>query len=105
GVAIAVNVGGPGAVPWMIVAGFLGMSSKFVECTLGVAFRDIDADGRVLGGPMRYLDKGLMGLGWGRAGKGLALLFALLCIGGSIGGGGMFQANQACTQLLSLIPS
>ena len=92
GVAIAVSIGGAGATFWMIVAGFLGMASKFVECTLGVKYRDIAADGTVYGGPMYYLTKGLKNK---TLGKILAALFAIFVIGGSFGGGNMFQVNQA----------
>ncbi len=92
GVAIAVSIGGAGATFWMIVAGFLGMASKFVECTLGVKYRDIESDGTVYGGPMYYLTKGLKNK---TLGKILATLFAIFVIGGSFGGGNMFQVNQA----------
>ncbi|MCH2033412.1 MAG: alanine:cation symporter family protein [Tenacibaculum sp.] len=92
GVAIAVSIGGAGATFWMIVAGFLGMASKFVECTLGVKYRDIEKDGTVYGGPMYYLTKGLKNK---TLGKVLATLFAIFVIGGSFGGGNMFQVNQA----------
>ncbi len=102
GVAIAVAMGGPGATFWMIVAGLLGMSSKFVECTLGVKYRDVGPDGKVYGGPMYYLTKGLAERGWGRLGKVLAVIFAVMCIGGSFGGGNMFQANQAASQFLNM---
>ena len=95
GVAIAVSVGGAGATFWMIVAGFLGMASKFVECTLGVKYRDVGPDGTIYGGPMYYLTKGLRSMGLAGLGKVLAVLFAIMCIGGSFGGGNMFQANQA----------
>ena len=95
GVAIAVSIGGAGATFWMIVAGFLGMASKFVECTLGVKYRDISEDGTVYGGPMYYLTKGLKGKGLATFGKVLAVLFAIFVIGGSFGGGNMFQVNQA----------
>ncbi|MDT7833323.1 alanine/glycine:cation symporter family protein [Flavobacteriaceae bacterium S356] len=95
GVAIAVSIGGAGATFWMIVAGLLGMASKFVECTLGVKYRDIAEDGTVYGGPMYYLTKGLKSKGLGRLGKVLAALFAIFVIGGSFGGGNMFQVNQA----------
>ena len=95
GVAIAVSIGGAGATFWMIVAGFLGMASKFVECTLGVKYRDIAEDGTVYGGPMYYLTKGLKNKGLGKLGKILAGLFAVFVIGGSFGGGNMFQVNQA----------
>jgi len=104
GVAIAVSLGGPGATFWMILAGLLGMSSKFVECTLGVKYRQENADGSVSGGPMYYLSRGLAersdklkGLG-----KVLAVLFAIFCIGGSFGGGNMFQANQSFLQLVTV---
>ena len=99
GVAIALSIGGPGATFWMIVCGLLGMSTKFAECTLGVTFREIDSKGTVFGGPMYYLSKGLEEKGWGIfgkiLGKILAILFAIMCIGGSFGGGNMVQANQA----------
>ena len=95
GVAIAIAVGGPGATFWMIIAGLLGMSSKFVECTLGVKYRKVDENGEVSGGPMYYLRDGLAKYNAGGLGKVLAVLFAILCIGGSFGGGNMFQANQA----------
>ncbi|MDH7444498.1 alanine/glycine:cation symporter family protein [Aquimarina sp. 2201CG14-23] len=95
GVAIALSIGGPGATFWMILVGFLGMASKFVECTLGVAYREIDEHGTVYGGPMYYLSKGLKERGFGGLGKVLAIIFAIMCVGGSFGGGNMFQANQA----------
>lgn len=95
GVAIAVSIGGAGATFWMIVAGLLGMASKFVECTLGVKYRDIAEDGTVYGGPMYYLTKGLNAKGLGKLGRVLAILFAIFVIGGSFGGGNMFQVNQA----------
>lgn len=95
GVAIAVSIGGAGATFWMIVAGFLGMASKFVECTLGVKYRDIDENGTVYGGPMYYLTKGLKSRGLEKFGKFLAVVFAIFVIGGSFGGGNMFQVNQA----------
>jgi AGCS family alanine or glycine:cation symporter len=95
GVAVAVSIGGAGATFWMIIAGFLGMASKFVECTLGVKYRDVGPDGTIYGGPMYYLTKGLRAMGLARLGKVLAVVFAIMCIGGSFGGGNMFQANQA----------
>ena len=101
GVAVAVVIGGPGATFWMILAGLLGMSSKFVECTLGVRFREVDANGKVYGGPMYYLSKGLDSLKKGSLGKVLAGAFAVMCIGGSFGGGNMFQSNQAASIFLS----
>ena len=104
GVAIAISIGGPGATFWMIVAGLLGMSSKFTECTLGVKYRKIDKDGVVSGGPMYYLRDGLKKKGMKWLGVVLAGMFALLVIGGSLGGGNMFQANQAFSQLSYLVP-
>jgi len=104
GVAIAVSLGGPGATFWMIVAGFLGMSSKFVECTLGVRYRNVYTDGSVSGGPMYYLSKGLAERSdkLKTLGKILAVVFAIFCIGGSFGGGNMFQANQSFKQVLAV---
>lgn len=105
GVAIAMAIGGPGATFWMILAGFLGMSSKFVECTLGVKYRKINDRNEVSGGPMYYLSEGLKRKGLGKLGKILAVLFAVLCIGGSIGGGNMFQSNQVMAQFATTIPA
>ncbi len=102
GVAVALSIGGPGATFWMILAGLLGMSSKFAECTLGVKYRDVDEDGTVYGGPMYYLTKGLKEKGMGFLGKILAVFFAIMVIGGSFGGGNMFQANQASAQFIQL---
>jgi len=104
GVAVAVSLGGPGATFWMILAGFLGMSSKFTECTLGVKYRDELPDGTVSGGPMYYLTKGLAEKGpvFAKLGKLLAVLFAIFCVGGSFGGGNMFQANQSFAQLVNV---
>jgi AGCS family alanine or glycine:cation symporter len=99
GVAVAIAVGGPGATLWMILAGLLGMASKFVECTLGVKYREVTEDGTVHGGPMYYLSKGLKEKGLARLGKFLAVFFAIMCVGGSFGGGNMFQANQAAAQI------
>jgi AGCS family alanine or glycine:cation symporter len=104
GVAVAITVGGPGATFWMIVAGLLGMSSKFVECTLGVKYRVVNENGEVSGGPMYYLKNGLAKYGFANVGKVLAVIFAILCIGGSFGGGNMFQANQAYAQLSGQFP-
>ncbi len=101
GVAVAISIGGPGATFWMIVAGLIGMASKFTECTLGVRYREIDEKGRVFGGPMYYLTKGLKEKGLAGLGKFLAVVFAIMCIGGSFGGGNMFQSNQAFAMLQS----
>jgi len=99
GVAVAISIGGPGATFWMILAGFLGMATKFVECTLGVKYREVTEDGTVHGGPMYYLSKGLKEKGMAGFGKVLAIFFAIMCVGGSFGGGNMFQANQAAAQI------
>ncbi len=102
GVTIAISLGGPGATFWMIVSGLLGMTLKFTECTLGVQYRDIDKNGVVFGGPMYYLSKGLKEKGFAKLGKLLAVLFAILCIGGSFGGGNAAQSNQAAAQIASM---
>jgi AGCS family alanine or glycine:cation symporter len=104
GVAVAISVGGPGATFWLIIAGLLGMASKFTECTLGVKYRDIGEDGVVEGGPMRYLRKGLAKRNMAGFGKVLAVVFAILAILASFGGGNMFQANQAYEQLSGEFP-
>ena len=103
GVALAIALGGPGATFWMIICGLLGMSTKFVECTLGVQYRDIGPDGTVYGGPMYYLTKGLKDRGFASAGKVLAVIFAIFCIGGSFGGGNAAQSNQATIVLKELM--
>jgi len=104
GVAFAVGIGGPGAVFWMTVAGFLGMTSKFAECTLGLKYRVERADGHVSGGGMHYLRDGLATLGWPRLGAALSVIFSVMCIGGSFGGGNMYQANQSYAQVSSVLP-
>ncbi len=104
GVAIAVSVGGAGATFWMILAGFLGMSSKFVECTLGQKYRSVRPDGRVLGGPMAYLSNGLKEMGLGPLGAVLAVVFAVLCIGGSFAGGNAFQVSQSLDAIGEIVP-
>ena len=103
GVALAIALGGPGATFWMIVCGLIGMSTKFVECTLGVHYRDVDKDGVVYGGPMYYLTKGLKEKGFEKLGKVAAVIFAICCIGGSFGGGNAAQSNQAAIVLKDLL--
>ena len=105
GVAVAIALGGAGATFWMIVCGLIGMSTKFVECTLGVKYRDVDKDGVVYGGPMYYLRKGLKSKGMKTLGKVLGGLFAVLCVGASFGGGNAFQSNQATQQISSMFES
>ncbi|MDH3728459.1 MAG: alanine:cation symporter family protein, partial [Myxococcales bacterium] len=98
-VAVAVSVGGPGAAFWLMVAGFLGMASKFAECTLGVLYRKQNPDGSVSGGPMFFLDQGLAERGWPRFGRALAIYYAICVAIGSVGIG-MFQSNQAYVQFV-----
>ena len=102
GVAVAVGIGGPGATFWMILAGLLGMASKFTECTLGVKYRNEYPDGTVSGGPMYYISKGFNELGL-PGGKILAVVFSIFCILGALGGGNMFQANQAHAQISGIV--
>ncbi len=104
GVAIAIAVGGPGATFWMIMAGLLGMSMKFTECTLGLKYRRISPKGIVSGGPMYYLEEGLRRKGIPWLGEGLAVLYAVLIILASFGGGNMLQSNQAFAQLAEVAP-
>ncbi|MFE4107692.1 alanine/glycine:cation symporter family protein [Almyronema epifaneia] len=104
GVAVAIQLGGPGAMFWLTLAGLFGMVTKFVECTLAVKYRRVLEDGTVLGGPMYYLTRGLSPKGMRPLGQGLAVLFCILCLGGSLGGANMFQSNQAYAAISSLIP-
>lgn len=101
GVAIAISVGGAGATFWMVLAGLLGMASKFVECTLGIKYRIINSDGKIFGGPMNYLKYGLERRNAKKLGQVLAVVFAILCVGATLGGGNMFQANQSYEILAS----
>ena len=95
GVAVAVSLGGPGAVFWMIFIAFFSMSAKFVSATLGLLYRKVNKDGSVSGGPMYYLNYGLKERGYDNLGKILAAMYAIFIIGGAFGGGNMFQANQS----------
>lgn len=104
GVALAVSIGGPGATFWMIVAGFLGMSLKFTEVTLSIQYREFLKDGTVMGGAMEYLSKGLAKKGYPSFGKVLAIVFAILMIGGAIGGGNIFQVSQAYSAISHEVP-
>ena len=99
GVAVAVTVGGAGATFWLILAGFLGMSTKFVECVLGVKYRNENPDGSVSGGPMYYLRKGFAERGMDRFGKYIGAFYAIGIFIGALGIGNMFQSNQAYVQL------
>jgi len=104
GVAIAISIGGPGATFWMIVAGFLGMTSKFTECSLGQMYRVIRSDGHVMGGAMEYLSRGLADIGLARLGKVLAILFCVMCIGGALGAGNAFQVSQSLSAVKQSVP-
>ena len=95
GVAVAVSLGGPGAVFWMIFIAFFSMSAKFVSATLGLLYKKVNEDGSVSGGPMYYLNYGLKERGYDNLGKILAAMYAIFIIGGAFGGGNMFQANQS----------
>jgi len=103
GVTIAMTLGGPGAFFWMLACGFFGMTSKFVECTLGQKYREVKPDGTILGGPMQYLHVGLKELGLGQFGFVLSIVFAIMCIMASFGGGNMFQANQSGAAMLNMV--
>ena len=102
GVAVAISVGGPGAAFWLVIAGFLGMSTKFVECSLGVLYRKENPNGSVSGGPMYYLERGMAERGWGRLGRSLGLFYAVGIVIGCMGIGNMFQSNQAFAQIVDV---
>ena len=104
GVAIAIDLGGPGAVLWMTLAGLFGMTNKFVECTLGQTYRTVRPDGTILGGPMQYLSLGLADRGFKSLGRVLALVFSVFCILGTLGASTLFQANQSYQAIASVIP-
>lgn len=99
GVAVAISLGGPGAALWIIIFGFFAMSLKMAEATLGVKYRTINADGSTSGGPMYYLRDGLKQIGFGRLGAFLAVLYSIFTLGGTIGVGNLFQANQAAAAI------
>ena len=104
GVAIAISLGGPGACFWIIICGLLGMSTKFTECTLGIMYREVRADGHIMGGPMNYLKQGLTEKGFPKLGVILSSLFCLVCIGGSFAGGTAFQINQSLNAINATFP-
>ena len=104
GVAIAISVGGPGATFWMIIAGLFGMTTKFTECTLGIIYREKRPNGQLMGGPMEYLQKGFSKRGLVKTGKFLAIMFSIMCIGGSFGGGIAFQVNQSLNAIAISVP-
>ena len=102
GVAVAIGLGGPGAAFWLFLAGFLGMSTKLVECTLGVKYRKINKDGSVSGGPMYYLEMLLTEHQYPRLGKFLGGFYAVALVIGCFGIGNMFQSNQAYVQFVNV---
>ncbi len=103
GVSVAVAIGGPGAVFWIVVMGLFGMSTKFAEVTLSMKYRKI-VKGKVYGGPIQYLKQGLAEHHMPQLGKALAGLFALFCLGGALGGGNMFQSNQTVKIITHELP-
>ncbi|BCX49078.1 sodium/alanine symporter protein [Haloferula helveola] len=102
GVAIGISIAGPGVAFWLFLSGFLGMATKFAECTLGVKYREIDEKGQIHGGGMQYLRKGFAEKGLAPVGVILAILFAIFCVFASFGGGNVFQINQATAQLINV---
>ncbi|MEA3495034.1 MAG: sodium:alanine symporter family protein [Bacteroidota bacterium] len=98
GVALAIYLGGPGAVFWMWVTGFLGMILKFAECTLSHKYRKFNSDGSVSGGPMYYMEIGLKKK-LGKYAKVLAIVFAIATILCSLGTGNMAQSNSMADAL------
>lgn len=104
GVAIAISIGGAGATFWMIIAGLLGMTTKFTEATLAQMYRETRSDGHIMGGPMEYLSRGFAELKQARLGKVLAIVFCVFCIGGSLGAGNMFQVSQSMGTTQEVVP-
>lgn len=102
GVAVAISLGGPGAMIWMILMGLFGMSTKFVEISLAVKYRHKTKEGHFSGGPMYYLRDGFGSMGFKKAGWAFGAFFSVCCIGGAIGGGNMFQVNQAFQQFVNV---
>lgn len=105
GISVGVAIGGPGAIVWMVIAGLLGMATKFAEVTLSMCYRKVDADGKIYGGPFQYIEAGMRDAHFPRLGRALALLFAVFCLGGAIGGGNMFQSNQAVKIMTQTFPA
>lgn len=102
GVAIGIMIGGPGVAFWLFLSGFIGMATKFAECTLGLKYREFDSEGRIHGGAMYYLKKGMAERGMASVGTILAFVFAIFCVFASFGGGNVFQINQATAQLINV---
>jgi AGCS family alanine or glycine:cation symporter len=104
GVAIAISIGGPGATFWMIMAGFLGMTTKFTEATLAQRYREVRPDGRIMGGAMEYLSKGFAEYNMPRTGRVLAGMFAVFTVLGSLGAGSAFQVSQSLGAVQEMFP-
>lgn len=98
-VPVAIALGGPGAIFWMILAGFLGMTSKFAECALAVKYRRFGPGGRTIGGPMYYIEAVFARHGLKSVGKGAAIFFAVMTMGASVS---VFQVNQSYAQLANV---
>lgn len=105
GISVGVAIGGPGAIFWMVLAGLLGMATKFAEVTLSLCYRKIDDDGKVYGGPFHYMQAGMQDINRPMMGRILAFVFAVFCLGGALGGGNMFQSNQAVKIITQTIPA
>ncbi len=101
GVALAIFSGGPGALFWMWITGLVGMATKYAEAVLAVEYRTTDEQGRMAGGPMYYLSRGLGGLGMPAVGKILAVAFAIFATVASFGIGNMTQSNSVAEALHS----
>ena len=100
GVAIVISIGGPGATFWLVIAGFLGMSTKFAECVAGVMYRKVNPDGSISGGPMYYLEAGLRQRNLSWLAKPMGLFYSMAIVVGCLGIGNMFQSNQAFQQFI-----
>lgn len=102
GSALAVSVGGPGVIFWMILAGLFSMSLKFAEVLLGIKFRQINKDGTSSGGPMYYIINGLRAPWIKPIAPYLAKIYAVCCVFAMIGGWNLFQINAITTQITNV---
>jgi len=105
GVAVAIGAGGPGAILWLWLVAFFGMSMKFSSCTFAQLYRVKDSKGGMLGGPMVYLSQGFKEKGFTGLGKVVGGFFAFMTILASFGGGNLFQANQTYEIINSKFPA
>lgn len=105
GVAVAIGTGGPGAVFWLWLISFFGMSLKFSSCTFAQLYRKKDSVGEILGGPMVYISEGLKEKGYAKIGAVIGIFYAWMTIFASFGGGNLFQANQTFSIIKSQFPS